>query len=312
MFRSHILLLIVTVCLAGCSSGEARLESSVMKAEMAMINLRAALDSGSVRNASLIREYARLLSSSKPELAPLLTELQKEATVSGPLFTGLRERFEGARDGSQNYPDWLARVSELDSVAEAASLPMFNDALSDTVNVIADMSDGQLARVNAVSREAEQMMNNAGDFGAGSQYIGNPHYGYWNQGSGGSFWVWYGQYRLFSDLFGGNRYYYRDWAPRRGYSYYHDVGRNSFSSRSQRAGLADVDNRARKQFGSGGRFQSPYAKSRTGASGLSQSSRARQTSMFKSQYSKTASASNFGSSTRNSAFRTSRGLSGGK
>ncbi len=38
----------------------------------------------------------------------------------------------------------------------------------------------------------------------GYRYVGNPHYGQWrNDSKGGSFWEFYGKYRLFSDLFGG-------------------------------------------------------------------------------------------------------------
>lgn len=37
----------------------------------------------------------------------------------------------------------------------------------------------------------------------GYQYVGNPRYGHWEQRGGNSFWVFYGQYRLFSDLLGG-------------------------------------------------------------------------------------------------------------
>ena len=185
--------------------------------------------------------------------------------------------------------------------------------MSDTVNVIADLSEGELARVNAVSKQTDLKANSSKDYGAGSQYMGNPHYGRWSHGSGGSFWVWYGQYRFFGSMFGGRRYYYNDWAGGRGYSYYHDVGRNSYTSRSQRAAQGDVDRRARKQFGRSGKFRSPYSKSRTGATGMSKSSLASQKSAFKSPYGKrSASTSKYQSSTRNSGFRTSRGASRGK
>jgi hypothetical protein len=41
----------------------------------------------------------------------------------------------------------------------------------------------------------------------GMAYIGNPDYGQWrNDSSGSSFWVFYGQYRFFSDLLGGSVY----------------------------------------------------------------------------------------------------------
>jgi len=41
----------------------------------------------------------------------------------------------------------------------------------------------------------------------GYGYVGNSHYGKWERRSGGSFWVFYGQYALMRDLFWGPRYY---------------------------------------------------------------------------------------------------------
>ena len=180
----------------------------------------------------------------------------------------------------------------------SARISAYNDALSDTVNVLADLSNGELARVNAVSQQAEQRMNRSKDHGAGSQYIGNPHYGRWSHGSGGSFWAWYGQYAFFSSMLGGRPYYYHNWSRNRGYSYYHDVGRSNYTSRSQRTRQAATETRARKQFGSGG-HKSPYAKTRSGASGLSKAST-------------TPRRSYSSGSSRSSGFRTSRGVSRGK
>lgn len=46
----------------------------------------------------------------------------------------------------------------------------------------------------------------------GYEHVGNQRYGSWQRSSSGtSFWVFYGQYRLFSDLLGGNRIYRGDY-----------------------------------------------------------------------------------------------------
>ena len=303
---------VAAIILSGCNSGESRVEDALENAETYLKGLNTALDNGTVRNATIITQYAGILKSSRPELAPLLRELEKEATTEGPLFKSLQSRFQGIKDNTEQFPSWKEKHTELTAIIRGADLSIYNDALSDTVNVIADLSRGELARVNAVSQEAEQKMNNSSDYGAGSQYIGNPHYGRWSHGSGGSFWAWYGQYAFFSSMFGGRRYYYNDWGRNRGYSYYHDYGRNNYTSRSQRAGQRDVDNRARKQFGSRGNYKSPYSKSRSGSSGISRNSTAQQKSLFKSQYSSGGKTSKFQSSSRNSRYRTSRGVSRGK
>ena len=56
--------------------------------------------------------------------------------------------------------------------------------------MLADMSNGSLARVGAISQKAE------GE-GVGNQMVGNPNYGNWQTNSSGiSFWQWYGMYRI--------------------------------------------------------------------------------------------------------------------
>jgi hypothetical protein len=46
----------------------------------------------------------------------------------------------------------------------------------------------------------------------GLAFVGNPHYGRWvSDGSGGSYWKWLAAYAFFDSMFGGNRYYQRDW-----------------------------------------------------------------------------------------------------
>jgi len=316
-FILGVTMLAALLGVSGCgSSGSAQVEGELLLTENRLRQLESALNAGSLRNATLIKQYADILQDRRPELAPLLRQLRKETGVESPIYKSLNERFQRVRDGSETFENWTDKVAELQSIQSGAETSVYNDALSDTVNVIADMSDGELARVNAVSQEQEQKLNNSKSYGAGSQYVGNPHYGHWSHGSGGSFWAWYGQYAFFSSMFGSNRYYYNDWSRGRGYSYYHDVGRNSYTSRSQRSAMADVDRRAQKQFRSSGRYQSPYSKQRSGASGLSARSTAQSKSVFKSKYASSGSSSRYSSSYssggRNSSGRTSRGVSRGK
>lgn len=312
----YLLVTLLLGCLVGCSSGDAQVEAELLSAERRLDELKKSLSEGSLRNAAIIRQYSQILREERPELSSLLYVLEREATLENPLYVSLRQRFDGVKNGTENFESWTEKVEELQSIQTASNTAVFNDAMSDTVNVIADLSNGTLARVNAVSKEADMALNNAKEQGAGSQYVGNPHYGHWSHGSGGSFWAWYGQYAFFSNLMGGRNYYYNNWAGSRGYSYYHDMGRNNFSSRSQKSGMRDVEQRSRKQYGSSGKFKSPYAKTRSGASGMSRASTAQGKSLFKSPYAKsgagTKSSSKFQSSTRSSGFRTTRGASRGK
>jgi hypothetical protein len=205
-------------------------------------------------------------------------------------------------------------LEEGNNLYQALDSSLFNDMLSDPVNVIADMSEGKLARVNAISREASTLANGSEDFGAGSQLVGNPAYGQWQTDSNGmSFWAWYGMYSMFSNLF-HRPVYYDNWSRGRDYSYYNDVGRYRYTSPKQAKAQTQVYERTKKRFDSQGkRFDSPYAKSRSGSSALSRQSSAapkpsssgQSASKFRSNYSKD-------SSFRNSGSRTSRGVSRGK
>jgi len=298
-----IMLLILASIIAGCSSGGDQVELELRGADRRMEGLAKAIDAGTIRNAAIIKQYCQVLRTRRPELRQLVDALEGEATRSSPLYASLQRRLGEVRTSGDK---WENRVAEIQAIKQGATASVYNDALSDTVNVLADLDDS-LARVNAVSRDAEKKLNGSKDHGAGSQYVGNPHYGSWNHSGRGSFWAWYGQYAFFSSMFGG-RHNYHDWSGRRGYSYYHDMGRGSYTSRSQYARQSATETRARKQFGTGA-HKSPYSKRRAGGSGLSKASTAQgKRGAFSSTYGKKG----YGGSARDSGFRTSRGASRGK
>ena len=121
---------------------------------------------------------------------------------------------------------------------------------------------------------------------------------------------------MFSNLTRGPIGYDR-WSSRRNYSYYNDVGRYRYTSPKQARAQTQTYERTKKQYSSQGkRFDSPYAKSRTGSTSLSRQSTstpkasstgrtASSKSKFRSNYSKD-------SSFRNSSSRTTRGVRRGK
>lgn len=298
----------------------AKIDNQIKFVDTQLENLAQRIDSGQVRNANLINQYADELVRQQPNLADIVNELARDATSKGPLYTGLLERFDDAKIAGL-FNSNQARYRELVNIYQAASVELFNDALSDPLNVLADMSRGILPRVSSISQSASLQANNAQDFGAGSQLIGNPAYGQWNTGSNGtSFWAWYGMYSMFSNVvggFGGNRVYYNDWAGRRNYSYYHDVGRSRYTSPKQHTRQNTVEQKA-KQFG-GNRFKSAYATPKTGATRVSRASQTAKnaTKSFQSSYAKKSSSSSKKSSFGNSSFRSgssgfSKGGFGGK
>jgi hypothetical protein len=282
-----------------------------------------ALENGKVRNANLIYKYARTVAEAKPQLANLVDEFKKEAGRKGPMYLALQDRLNTIERQPHMFANNAALYEELINLYQAADPVLYSDALSDPLNVLADMSDGQLPRVNALSKAQSMQANNAQDFGVGEQLIGNPSYGSWQTGSSGtSFWAWYGMYSMMDNIFGSRRVQYSDWGRSRNYSYYNDYGRTRYSSPTQLKRQTDLDNRTRKSFERRGqKYNSAYSKNKTGSSSLSSKSKTAQSSankfrsttssnLNKSSYAnKTSSGS---SSFRDSRTSTSRGMSRGK
>lgn len=324
ILKNAFLLLLITlsaVSLFGCG-GDPVKEQIIQQlpiTEQRVAQLGESLNNGQVRNANLINQYADKVLEAKPDLSPLISEFRKDASIDGPMFKALLDRVNTAKNQPQMFESTQALYNELLNIYQAADPVLYSDALSDPLNVLSDMSDGQLPRINSLSKTASKQANNAQDFGTGEQLIGNPSYGQWQTGSNGmSFWAWYGMYSMMGDIF-GRRTYYNDWGRSRNYSYYNDYGRTRYSSPRQLKTQTQLDTRTKKSFASRGqKFTSPYSKSRTGSSSLSSQSKTAQSSAkrFRSDSVKKSSYANKSksksSSFRNSNTNTSRGFRRGK
>lgn len=309
--------------LAACGDPlQAKIDNQIQFVDIQLVKLERKLDQGQIRNAKLIKEYGQILYQQKPELNTIINELSKDATSKGPLFQSLQSRYREAKQHPERFSTREERLFELENLYQAASVELFNDALSDPLNVLADLSEGQLARVNAIDKSSSLTANGAQDLGAGSQLIGNPAYGQWNtQSNGMSFWAWYGAFRLLDDVFDGrskrSRVDYGHWSRHRDYSYHHDYGRYRYSSPKQIKKSHKVEKSTKDYFARQNKsFSSTYSKNRVGSSRVSSQSRSAQASAkkFNSQFSKSGSFKSTFSS--NSSFRSysgsSRGGSGGK
>ena len=309
-------LLLMLQLLVGCESKleqtQATINQQINVAQQGIDKLGNALEQSQVRNAQLLTEYARILKAQKPELTRITELVAEDATTQGPLYQGLTSRLNDIKAETVTLDNAGLVLDNLTRLQEASQLSLFSDALTDPINVLADMSDGQLARIGAISQRAEASSGSGSDYGAGSQLVGNPNYGGWQtQSNGTSFWQWYGMYRMFGDLTG--RVNYGNWSNNRRYSYYSDYGRSRYTSPKQGRQQAAVETKTRKAFKRTGQsFSSPYAKKRTGSSGLSRSSYTpTKTASSYAKSSRSASSSKTGSF-RNSGSRTSRGVSRGK
>lgn len=319
-----LLIIIITLNLVGCGDPvKEQIEQQLPITEQRVLQLGDALNNGQIRNASLINKYADKVMVNKANLAPLINEFRKDASTDGPMYKALLDRINTAKTQPKMFESSQALYNELLNIYQAADPVLYSDALSDPLNVLADMSDGQLPRINSLSKSQSQQANNAQDFGTGEQLIGNPSYGNWQTGSNGmSFWAWYGMYSMMGDMF-GRRTSYNDWGRQRNYSYYNDYGRTRYSSPSQLKKQTSLDTRTKKSFSRRGqKFTSPYSKNRTGSSSLSGQSKTAQTSsnrfrsnsVKKSNYASKSKSSqtNKNSSFRNSNTNTSRGSRRGK
>jgi hypothetical protein len=314
-----LLIIVTTFSLSGCGDPiKEQVEQQIPITEKRVEQLGKALTDGQIRNASLINKYATKVTELKPHLQPLINEFRKDATTKGPMYKALLDRVNTVKTQPQMFESSQSLYNELLNIYQAADPVLYSDALSDPLNVLADMSDGELPRINSLSKEQSKQANNAQDFGTGEQLIGNPSYGNWQTGSNGmSFWAWYGMYSMMGDVF-GRRTSYNDWGRSRNYSYYNDYGRTRYSSPNQLKKQTQLDTRTKKSFASKGqKYNSPYSKSRAGSSSLSSQSKTAQTSakrfrsdtVKKSSY---ASKSNKSSGFRNSSTNTSRGFRRGK
>ncbi|QUI64366.1 CHAD domain-containing protein [Pseudoalteromonas sp. A22] len=301
-------LLCVLSLMLGCESKEERIQQTIthtlQEASTAINTLGSALDKKQVRNANLLTEYGKVLGQQKPQLSEIAQIISQDATSSGTLYQSLLTRYQSLKSPapSMNNDDIINQALLL---KEAASISLFNDALTDPINVLADMSDGKLARVGAISQQAEQTAN--GQTGVGNQLVGNANYGEWQTNSNGtSFWMWYGMYRMLGDIVGDVEY--GRWSKHRKYSYYSDYGRHRYTSYKSYKRQTELAKRTQQSYQRQGKqFTSPYAKKKSGASGLSRSSNT-PSAVTRSSYSRTSS---YGS-VRNSSSRTSRGVSRGK
>lgn len=117
-----------------------------------------------------------------------------------------------------------------------------------------------------------------------SNYVGNPQYGQWQTGSGGSFWAFYGQYAFLSSMlnmstFPVRRSYYNDYRNnyRSGRAYYGPVsnGRRTYGTGSAYTTAAKPNTNWSRTRSSSSSFRSGSRTSRSGSRYGSSSMRSR-------------------------------------
>nr|VFJ87519.1 MAG: hypothetical protein BECKLFY1418B_GA0070995_100724 [Candidatus Kentron sp. LFY] len=240
-----VLLALFLVGLPGCSNQYA--DEAANKAagvERQLTELGKKIGSDSLVNVRIIKNYADRLTRQQPALGDIATQLRLDGTTKGPLYQGLRKRLSKVNRTPGNKQEFAKAYQELNALEAGSDPVVYNDALLDVVNTLADLSQGKLPRIN-VPGSAEAAAVKGGQV-PGSYLVGNPEYGQWKTDSSGhSFWEWYGMYRMFTDVaglmgggFGGGFHrgpvYHDAWYGRPRYSFYHDAGRGAYGSRADR------------------------------------------------------------------------------
>lgn len=268
-----LVLCMATVLLSACGpSFQDLVEQQYSEAVKRVTTLANRMGAGQIRNARIIGQYSRYIAKKRPDVAEIAEELGKEGTPRGLAYKSLADRINKIDRKPKDEKAADKAIDELLRIQAAADPAVFNDSLIDVINVLADMSEGKLPRMNVPRTEKPAKE------GAGSHLVGNPRYGNWRtDSSGNSFWAWYGQYALFRTVFGGGRpYYYGSWYGNRGWSYYGDVGRHYYGTRSDtsrwnRASKTYPNTKPRKTYGrlSSSRRLSTYGRASTRAPGSS-------------------------------------------
>lgn len=318
-----VLLFFVTACTSEQDIRQQQITGQINAAKSNLDLLSSLLNTGYLKNATLLSSYANALKHAKPQIGEVVDALAQDTTDNGPIYKGLKVRLTQAESQSsqaisQGGVAFQSLSEELTAIKEAADPDTYNMMLTDPINAIADMSDGMLGRVESLSKNAADAMS-GNTANVGNQLVGNPNYGQWHTNNNGtSFWEWYGMYALFSNVF-SRPIYYSDWSHGRRYSYYNDYGRGVYTSPSQKKAQQTVETTTRNKFKKEGKsFNSPYSRVRAGSSDSvkRKSAKLSKSNTFKSNYSRSSSGSSFNSSYSNSArdsqSRTNRSIRSGK
>ncbi len=214
------------------------IQQSQKAVDTRLATLKNELDRGSLRNALIVKSYASKLRAMDPSLSEIADVIQTDATSRGTLYQSLIKRAQAVNRTPEKKEAYNTAANELNNIYVASDPIVFNESLIDLVNTLADLSGGELSRVNIPKSDT-----NKSEKVPGSYLVGNPSYGQWStNSSGGSFWEWYGKYALFSSLIRPSYGYYgrptlfNSWYGQPRYSYYHDYGRSSYGSRQDRQG----------------------------------------------------------------------------
>ena len=317
-FIKYLMLLGMSVAIAACGPNPKDLIFNEIKVhytatESALDTLNIQLEQGTLRNAILLKPYAKLAREKKPDFIKIIDVLESEGTRKGPTYKQIVERFSKVKPLATKKPDTVEQgnSTNVELLSIRTAIINYDAMLVDAINVLSDFTDGELPTLREIEFEGSKAEGGA----VGSEYVGNSNYGQWRVNSNGnSFWHWYGQYAFFSAMFRGP-VYYDSWSYNRRPSYYHDRSRGAYTSPQARRNNSTTLSRTKKAYSAKGQsFKSPYAKN-TRIKGVSGSTvKGSANKPFKSSYSSGSSSNskNYKSSYNSRSSSSGRSSYGGK
>ncbi len=247
---SRVVLVLLALALASCGESlEEQVGARHKQVSDTLAKLGQDIDSGQIRNANLVKQYAKFVAGKQADIAEMATELGKEGTRDALAYKSLGDRLAKVNLKPDDEKAANESMDQLRRLSAAADGDVYNDSLIDVVNVLADLSQGFLARLHVPETEKTS------EQGAADRLVGNPAYGHWRQGPSGLTWFFLGRYSSFGGPFYGGGYHYDNWYRGRSWSYYNDVGRNYYGSRADNnrwndAGRRITNTKPKKSYGS--------------------------------------------------------------
>jgi len=172
IIKNSFILILLSIVLIACTSDEEtwrlQLEKSAVESRTAVDNLGKHLNAGTITKASLLTQYAAIVKTQNPELSTLVDTLALDATIEGPGYKSLVTRLNEAnaflpKAPTQGLTVVQSLVDEYHAIKTASRTDIYAMMLTDPINVLADMSNGKLGRVESMSKEASMIANGAQD-----------------------------------------------------------------------------------------------------------------------------------------------------
>jgi len=223
---SFLAIMVTALTACGESSQQPRVDvvdTQLSSARSSLNALKGSLNPAKVQlpNALLLLKYRDIVVKSSPEFAEVVNLVAKEATPSAVAIQNKEKELKEATvryaAGDKNQKTAMMQKSLEKALRIKAFASDYNNVLIDSINVVAGLSKGKLAKIEQPTRDASTVDKPM------SEYVGNPNYGHWREESNGtSTWQWIAMYAMFSNM--NHQPYYRS-------SYYNHYGGYSYFDR---------------------------------------------------------------------------------